>query len=49
MLTNTVEYALACDTCDFVCMVDEQNRAYVLARDHEREHGSHFVLIETVQ
>ena len=40
-------YSLNCDTCDFVRTVDDEGNAYVLARDHEREHGAHFVMIES--
>lgn len=43
-----MEYALNCDTCDYRETVGDENRAYSMARDHERERGSHFVVIETL-
>lgn len=42
-------FILDCDTCDFGRTVDDEGEAYVLSKEHESEHGGHFVLIETVQ
>lgn len=42
-----MEYVLDCDSCGFDRIVDDDQRAYGLAKDHESEHGEHFVLIET--
>lgn len=42
-------YTLDCDTCDFGCSVDEEERAYERAIAHEREHGAHFVFIELTE
>lgn len=49
MLSINMEYRLQCDTCDFDRHVDENGRAYTLAKEHERDHGNQFVLMETVQ
>lgn len=42
-------YALGCLDCGFEREVDDESRAYALARDHERDHGDHSVLITTVE
>lgn len=39
-------FALECDTCDFVRHVDDEVDAYTAAKDHESEHGDHFVYVE---
>lgn len=46
-LPISMEYRLKCDTCGYDRRIDEERRAYGLAREHEAEHGEHFVLIQT--
>lgn len=45
----TMAFTLRCDSCEFADSVDDEHTAYTRTRDHELEHGSHFVLIETEQ
>lgn len=47
MLSINVEYLLDCDTCGFDRTVEDEQRAYGLAKEHETDYGDHFVLIET--
>lgn len=49
MVIINMKYNLNCDSCDYeeTAVVDE--RADALAKQHESEHGDHFVLIETTQ
>lgn len=47
MLPIGMEFRLECDTCGFDRTTDDELRAYGLAKEHEAEHGEHFVLIET--
>lgn len=49
MLFIAMEYHLSCDTCDFDRQIDENGWAYTLAKEHEEEHGNHFVLMQTIQ
>lgn len=43
----TMPYSLDCDSCGFTQTVDAEPETYVIARDHERDHPDHFVMIET--
>lgn len=42
-------FALKCDSCEFADTVEDEGRAYTLARDHEADETTHFVGIETVE
>lgn len=49
MLPITMEYHLRCDTCDFDRHISDNGRPYTMAKEHERDHDNHFVLMEIIQ
>jgi hypothetical protein len=42
-------YDLNCDTCRFDRTVPDEPEAYAVAKEHEGEHPTHYVLIHTAE
>lgn len=49
MVSLDMEYRLDCDSCEFARYTDDIMEADNIARQHEVEHGDHFVIFETSQ
>lgn len=45
----TMPYDLSCDTCRFDRTVPDEPKAYAVAKEHEGEHPTHYVLIHTAE